>query len=304
MIKTIKYKKITWIDIQRPEEKDIEYLQTNFNFHPVILSELIPPSYFSKVKKYDNYIYFIFYYPFHHYIKRQIRARELDVLITKNVLITSHYQPIAPLKAVWDACNLYKQERKKYLGQGTGFLLYSILDKSFSECLLKLNRIEKRIAFVENEIFAGKEKEMVKEISIIKREIVDFYRIIEPQRPVIDSLVIEGEKFWGKRLTPYFSNLASYFGVCWNRIRNFQDTIKVLEETNNSLLTNKINEIIKVLTIFSVIVFPLTLLAAIFGMNTTYLPFVGYKYDFWIVLGIMFAGVLFMLGIFKKKKWL
>ncbi|KPJ56193.1 hypothetical protein AMJ49_05480 [Parcubacteria bacterium DG_74_2] len=304
MIKTIKYKKITWIDIERPDEKDIEYLRTNFNFHPIILAELIPPSYFSKVKKYDNYIYFIFYYPFYHNIKRQTRARELDVLITKNVLITSHYQPIVPLKAVWDACNLYKEEKEKYLTQGTGFLLYSILDKTFSECLLKLNRIEKRIGFVENEIFAGKEKEMVKEISIVKRDIIDFYRIIEPQKSVINSLVSEGGKFWGRKFLPYFSNLASSFGVCWNRIRNFQDIIKALEETNNSLLTNKINEIVKILTIFSVIVFPLTLLASIFGMNTKYLPLVGIKGDFWIVLGIMGIGTLFMLGLFKKKKWL
>ena len=295
---------MTWIDIERPDEKDIEYLRTNFNFHPIILAELIPPSYFSKVKRYDNYIYSIFYYPFHDKVKRETRARELDVLITKNVLITSHYQPIAPLKAVWDMCNLYEEEKEKYFKQGTGFILFSILDKILDRCTLKLNRIEKRIGFIEKEVFEGKEKEMVKEISIIKRDIIDFYRIIEPQKPIIESLSSEGEKLWGKKILPYFSSLTSSFGVCWNRIKSFQDIIKNVEETNNSLLSAKINEIIKILTIFSVIVFPLTLLTSVFGMNTQYLPIVGLENDFWIIFSIMVVSALFMLTIFKKKKWI
>ncbi len=304
MINSLKRNKFTWIDIERPDEKDIEYLRLNFNFHPVILTEIIPPSYFSKVKKYDGYIYFIFYYPFHDKIKRETRARELDVLATKNVLITSHYQPIAPLKAVWDVCNLYEEEKEKYFSQGTGFLLYSILDKTFDQCLLKLNRVEKRINFIEKKIFEGKEKEMVKEISFVKRDIIDFYRIVEPQKSVIESLALEGEKFWGIKFSPYFSNLTSSFGVCWNRIKNFQDIIGALEETNNSLVNTKINEIIKVLTIFSVIVFPLTLISSIFSMNIYYLPIAGAKEDFWIILGIMATASFLMLLMFKKKKWI
>jgi len=304
MINIIRYKNTTWIDIIKPTKEDIKYLKDNFKFHPVVLNEIIPPSYFPKVKNYRSYLFQVFYYPVYNKITRETDPRELDILVTKDTLITVHYQTILPLKALWDRCNLYDTEKKKYFTQGSGFLLFNLLSKIFDQCLLKLNRIDRRIEFIEKEIFQGRERKMVEEISIVKRDIIDFYRIIEPQKSIVESLVFEGEKFWGEEIVPYFSDLLSSFGLIWNQLKNYRETIEALQQTNDSLLTTKINDIIKVLTIFSVIVFPLTLLASIFGMNTKFLPFVGWPGDFWIILGIMFLGVIVMIIYFRKRRWI
>jgi len=304
MINIIRYKNTTWIDIIKPTKEDIKYLKDNFKFHPVVLNEIIPSSYFPKVKNYRSYLFQVFYYPVYNKITRETDSRELDILVTKDTLITVHYQTILPLKALWDRCNLYDPEKKKYFTQSSGFLLFNLLSKIFDQCLLKLNRIDRRIEFIEKEIFQGRERKMVEEISIVKRDIIDFYRIIEPQKSIVESLISEGEKFWGKEIVPYFSDLLSSFGLIWNQLKNYRETIEALQQTNDSLLTTKINDIIKVLTIFSVIVFPLTLLASIFGMNTKFLPFVGWSGDFWIILGIMILGVIVMIIYFRKRRWI
>jgi magnesium transporter len=300
----VKGPKVTWVDIQNPTREDIQYLQENFRLHPLVLDEIIPPSWRTKVDVYPNYLFAIVYYPVYNKIKKETRPRELDIIITRDVIITSHYNSIVPVKSLFDAINMYQDAKNEFLNQGTGHLLYYILNEFWESCLLKLSRINRKLDDVEKAIFEGKEKEMLYEISVVKADIIDFWRIIGPQGDVLESLRKEGTKFFGEEMEHYFSHLIGDWSQAKNDLATYRETIRALEETNNSLLTNKTNEIVKLLTFFSVIVFPLTLLAAIFGMNTEYLPFVGRSGDFWIITGIMATGVIAMIGFFRHKKWL
>lgn len=190
------------------------------------------------------------------------------------------------------------------MNEGSGQLLFYILSGFWKNCLTKATRLDQRIDEVEKEIFKGKEKEMVWEISFAKTDIINFWRIVEPQEEILESLAKEGMEFFGKDMAPYFSDILGTYGQTRNSLETYKETILALENTNQSLLSTKINEIIKLLTIFSVIVFPLTLLASIFGMNTAYLPLVGEPQDFWIILGIMFGGVMIMIIYFRKRRWI
>jgi len=305
MRQTIKYKNTTWIDIYQPDKEDLEFLRTHFKFHPITLSELIRPSFFPQVRLFGRrYLYLVIYYPVYDKVKRETRPRELDIIVTKNTIITSHYQSILPLKAIWDKCVLYEDQKKKYLGQGSSLLLFYILKGILKNCLLKVNRIEQKIDSIEQEIFQNKEKEMVQEISFVKTDIIDFYRIIEPQKDVMESLPFIAEEFWGEEVSPYFSEVIGTFGIIWNQLETFKDTITGLEETNNSLLSTKINEVIKVLTIFSVILMPLNLLASMLGMNLINLPFAHHPWGFWLISFIMAGIAIAMILYFKKKRWI
>ena len=249
-------------------------------------------------------MFLIMHYPVYSKERRETRPRELDIIVTKNAVITVHYRSIVPLKSLFDKCNLYDEAKKTYM-QTPGYLLFYILSGLWKSGLLKLDRINMKIDQIEEKIFHGKEKNIVTEISLTKADIINFWRIVSPQEESLQSLLEEKNlSFLGKDLAPYFSDVMGDFSQTKHSLITYRETIQALEDTNNSLLSNKMNEIIKLLTIFSVIVFPLTLLAAIFGMNTAYLPFVGRENDFWILSGIMIAGVLVMIGIFKKAKWL
>lgn len=304
MRKIIKGPKTTWVDIQDPNDEDIKYLKERFKLHPLVLGELIPPGYRPKVECYKNYLFMILYYPIYSKERRETRPRELDIIVTKEVLITSHYKSILPVGALFNTCNLYQKSRKSYMSEGTGQLLFFLLSGFWKNCLIKLERIDKRIDDAEKKIFAGREKEMVLEISLIKTDIINFWRIIESQQETLKSLFKEGASFWGEHLTPYFSDLLGTYNQAWNDIKTLKETILALENTNQSLLSAKINEIIKVLTVFSVIFLPLTLIASIWGMNISKMPLIKSSTGFWMILSLMVAMIGIMILFFKKKKWL
>jgi magnesium transporter len=245
----------------------------------------------------------ILYYPIYNKEKRETNPRELDIILTKNVLITSHYRFILPLKALFDTCNLYQKPKKNYMSDSTGHLLFYILSSFWKSCLTKLDRIEKRLDGIEKEIFRGKEKEMVLEISLVKADIIDFWRIIEPQREIMKSISTEGIVFFGKELDPYFADVLGTYSQAWNEIKTYKETILALKDTNQSLLSTKTNEIMKVLTVFSVIMLPLTLLASIWGMNVP-VPLSNSPWGFWSIVLLMILLVGFMLHYFRKRKWL
>jgi len=300
----VKGPKVTWVDIQNPTEEDVEFLRETYSFHPLILKEIVPPSWRAKVEVFPSYLFLVLHYPAYNKNNKKTRPRELDIIVTKDTIITSHYSSILPIKALLDRCNLYEESKKAYMGQGAGYLLYYILDRFWKDCLIKLSRIDTKLTSIEEQIFDKREAEMVQEISLARTDILDFARIITPQQDILQSLHDVAPGFFGAELKPYFSNVTGNYTRCRNELETQKEVIQALEETNNSLLNKKINEIIKVLTIFSVIVFPLTLFAGIFGMNTKYLPIVGSPNDFWIISAIMLSGILLMILFFKKRGWL
>lgn len=300
----IKGPKVTWIDIQNPTEKDVDYLKKKFNFHSLVLDELISASHRSKVESYPDYLYMIFHYPIYSTKKRETRPREVDIIVTKNTIITSHYFSVFPLSVVFERCKNYSKVRKRYMNQTSGYLLYYILNEVWKSCLTKLTRIDQRIDKIEEEIFAGQEKEMVLEISLVKTDIINFWRIIEPQRIILESLSKEGTEFFGQQLYHYFSDILGTFDQIWNSLQTYKETILALENTNQSLLSTKTNEIIKVLTIFSVIFLPLTLAASIWGMNIKSMPLTASNLGFWIIIILMAVLSGVMISLFKRKKWL
>ena len=191
------------------------------------------------------------------------------------------------------------------MGKGSCLLLYRILHRILEDTAKKTSKIDRKLTLIEESIFKAKERKMLVEISLTKADIIDFWRIVRPQKGIFTSLRDNAADFFhGEHYTPYFSNLRNNWARIMSTLIIAKETINSLEQTNNALLTDKTNEIVKLLTIFAVIVFPLSLLAAIFGMNTKYLPIVGLPGDFWIVTGFMLAGTLFMIVLFKRKKWL
>ncbi len=295
---------VTWIDIQDPQKEDVEYLQKEFTFHPLALDQIIPPSWSTKVEVFPSHLLLILFLPSYNKEKRESRPRELDIIITKDILVTSHYNSIVPLKEVFHQCNLYKEEQEKWMAQGTGYLLHHILHALWEDCSSKVNRIDQKLTRIEESMFHGKEQEMLKEISIVKADIINFWKIVRPQKGVFTSLRDMSGEFFGPQLTPYFSHLRNHWARVASSLLAHKDTVEAFENTNNALLSHKTNEIVKVLTIFSVIVLPLAILSQIFGMNPSSLPFQNDPRGFWIITTVMVLGVFVFFLYFKRKKWL
>ena len=303
-MQVIKTKKLTWIDIKNPSKKDLEWLRRNYNLHPLVLEQLLPDLDYPRVENFGDYIFLVLFYPFFERTTFQTIPFELDIIVSKKYIITAHPKDIVPLKAIFDKCNLYEEERDKYTKNGPGGLLYFIIEELLNAYFPKLKHIKQNIDKIERLIYEKEYQKAVREISLVRRDLIGFQRIVESQRLAFKTLAEDEQTFFEKKLRPYFNELWRLHNQIEHIVLTNQKTLDALSVTNESLLTNWTNKIIKTLTIFSVIVFPLTLLAAVFGMNTSYLPFVGRTDDFWIITGIMAAGTTLMLLIFKLKKWI
>jgi len=305
MKQDIKTQKLTWIDINSPTESDIRYLKKKFNIHPLVLDELINPTPRPRVEPHKDYLFMVLYYPMYNVETRKTSSRELNIIVTKKAVITSHYKPIPPLKTLFDNCRFHKQSQKIYISEGSGQLVYYILSAFWKNCFKKLEKIDERIDNIQKYIFSGKEKEMVLEISLVKTDIINFWRIIEPQKEVLESLSKEGLTFFGQALLPHFSDVLGTYERVSNNLETDKETILALEDTNQSLLSTRINEVMKVLTTFSVVMLPLTLIASIWGMNFPQsLPLSNSPAGFWLVFILMSIILFVMIIYFRRKKWL
>ena len=297
---------LTWVDIIDPDRKDIKFLKESFDFHPVVLKELLSPTLRPKVEHYDNYLFMVLHFPIYDPKEKATKSIELDFLITKNALITIRYAKIQPLEGFWKKCQ--KDSQYLYFQNSPALLLHCILEELNNFSLRQIDHITKKLDAIEKKIFKirspKQENEMVEKISLIRMDILNFRRTIKPQSAILRSLKARGIEFFGKKLAPYFTDIIGDYLRVWNLLENHKETIESFQETNDSLLTNKANRVMTILTMFAVIVFPLTLLAGVWGMNTDFLPFVGMANDFWIIVSIMIMGMTFMLVMFKLKKWL
>ncbi|MEE8194294.1 MAG: magnesium/cobalt transporter CorA [Dehalococcoidales bacterium] len=288
---------LNWIDIKPPTEKATEYLAQNYPFHPLDLDDTLSRIQRPKIDEYKDYLYLVFHFPEYKREERVLTSSQLSVFIGQNYLITLHNGGLKPLVKLFKECQIDKESRQEYLGQGTGFLLYRILDRLVDYCLPILNKLGDRIERVEDEIFSDSKRGTVRAISILRRDIIRFRRIIWPMRAVIGNLEPKVRRFAKKDLVVYFGDMVDHLDKIWDGLDEYKEIIEGLSDTHDSLASNRTNEVVRILTIIATVMLPITVVASIYGMNIP-LPFQDSSYSLLFVFLIMLAvigGILYFL---------
>ena len=305
----IKTPRLNWINIINASEKEISFLQKKFKFDQLDLNDSFSHTHAQRPKLNirPDYLFIILLFPVYNRKTREITPAEIDIFLTKNQLITIHYNQLAPLRDIFANCQQSAKIREKFLAPGSLMSLYEILDRLYGSLFPMLDHISLDINNIEKNIFAGKERQMVYETLVVKRNIVYFRKIMQAHKSILKRFVNK-KLFWADtnpdKTSRYYDDLLDHTKNVWDILENYQQTIDGLEDTNTSLVSFKLNDIMRTLTIFSVIVFPLTLMAAIFGMNVNHMPIAGSNLDFWKIIAIMAAASLCMFAYFKHKKWI
>lgn len=294
---------IAWINLANAGTDDLLFLKDKFRLHSSVLSQLPIPIKRPKIEEYPDYLFLVLHFPVFNPQTRQTTPTELDFIVTRKAIITVYQDPIPTLEIFFNEC-LYREATQHDYFQRTGYLLFCILDKLIDSCLPMLDHIQENIDVIENKIFQGHEKEMLSEIAIVKRDIIDFRRTIKPQRSVLEIMAQKTNRFFEQDLSFITQEVIGSNIRVWNILENLKDMIEAIEETNNSLLSYKINSILKTLTLLSFITFPLSLVAALLSMNTGLPEFLRGGHAFWIVIFLMMLTSFGMFLMFKKKKWL
>jgi magnesium transporter len=304
MFTRYKYKKLNWIDLESPSNDEIKKIMQEHNIHPEVAEEMLSPSLKPKVELYKDFIYLILHFPTIKHTHRTQKVQEVNFVIGKNFLITTRYDTIDAIHKFSKVFEVNTILNKSLIGNHAGFLFYFLVKKLYKSLVHELEYMESNLNKIESHIFEGKERLMVSAISEASRELIDFKRAVTYHEEVLNELELAGTQLFGKDFVFYLRTVVAEYKRVMDMLRNSREFLSELRETNNSLLTTKQNEVMKVLTIMAFVTFPLSLIASIFGMNTLHNPIIGLPGDFWIVITIMITLTTIFFAFFKRKNWL
>jgi magnesium transporter len=302
-IQKIEYNGITWLDIPQPTVMDIEFLRQNFPFHPLDIEDLLGNLQRPKLDEYDDYLFLVVHMPVFDKARRVTAASEVNLFVGPDYLVSLHKGELWPIAKLFDSVKSSERLQAENLGNGPGYLLYRLIDKLVDNCFPLVYKIERNVQEIEAKIFESKVRETVFELSVIRRDIIAFRRIIKPQIPVISRLEYLKSRIISEDLEIYFSDISDHLGKIWDSLDDLKTITESLNDTHTSLTSYQTSEVMKVLTIISVIMLPLTLVSGIYGMNVD-LPFQHHPLAFSLVMGVMaFVGVG-MLAVFRLQRWI
>jgi len=294
---------LTWVNIERPTEKETEYLAQNYPFHHLDLDDCLSRIQRPKIDEYKDYLFLVFHFPVFSKEARVTTTSQVSVFIGQNYLITLHKGELKPLVKLFKECQIDEESRQENFSQGSSYLLYRIIDRLVDYCLPILNKIGDNIEEAEDRIFSDRMRGAIKEISTLRRDVISFRRIIWPIRAVIGSLEPKIRRFTKTDLAVYFGDMVDHVDKIWDGLDEYKEIIEGLNDTHDSLANNRTNEVMRILTIVATIFFPITLVASIWGMNIP-LPFQQSSYSLLYIILIMVGIIGGMLYFFHRRRWI
>lgn len=308
-VQSINCGKLTWTYIEKPTSKEVSYLAENFPFHPLNLDDIASRVQRPKIDEYDDHLFIVLHFPVFNKQSLVTVSSEVDIFIGEKYIVTVHCNAdLKPLAKFFKECQIDENIRMAYMSRSSGYLLYHILDRLTNYCFPILNKLSDNIEKVEDLIFNRTVPETVREISLIRRDLISFRRVIHPQTSVIEALEQEEYPFLKEDQEVYFGDIADHFRKIWDALEDNKEMVDGLSDTSNWLTSHRIQEIMRVLTIITAFLAPATLIASIYGMNVN-LPggeSVGTQgFITLIILVSMMVGIAIAMLIFlRRRNWL
>jgi magnesium transporter len=302
-VEVVEYGGLRWINIERPTTVDRAWLEEHFEFHPLDYEDVLSRNQRPKIDEYPDYLFIVLHFPVFDKAVGRLNGAELDIFIGPDYIITLPNSPLPPVEYLFERCRSSEEVREAMLSKGSGYLLYKIVDDAFDYCFPMLRKIGNKLERLEEDIFEGRAEEVVRDLSNSKQEIINFRKVIRPQRAVLRDLERTKQRYLAEDLEVYFDDIVDASERIWDMLENYKEVVEALEDTNESVLSHRVNEVLRVLTAFSVVILPLTLFASIFGMNVVF-PFEPSVEAFWAILGGMVVALVGMVAYFRSRGWL
>lgn len=303
MISRYTHKNLTWVDLEKPSKEEVLAVMQEFKINSKVGEELIGATVHSKAELHNNSIYLILKFPDGADNAGQPVEKEVDFVIGKDFIITAHYDtfdPIYEFKKMFEVSSILSNNN---FGDHAGYLFYSMIKIIYSNLNEQLYEINDTLKRIERKIFEDQEEKMVKEISQAHRRILDIKQAIRFHGEILKSFEAAGKRFFGEDFSYYLESITSEYQKVANTLEGHKEILKDLKDTNDSLLTTKTNEVMKVLTFITFTILPFTLTTGILGMNIPLTENVGVGAIIIIFSLALSVGVC-VFAYFRKRKWL
>ena len=306
MIKTNVYRNLEWIDVDSPTLDEISLLIKKYDLHPLIGEELLSPSRKSKVDVFGNHLFLTLQIPIRSKInnKYEVKEKEIDFVISDKFIITSKNELIEPLHNFSKILETNNILDKRSTGEHAGILFFYMVKKIYDYMRNDLENIKDALIEAEKHIFLGRERKMVEVISELSRELIDFKQTSGLHEETLESFKNIPKDFFGNEFNSFTEDLRAEYISIHDLVSSNKELLYDLRDTNDSLLSTKQNESMKLFSILAFVTFPLMLFLNLFMLPTTHTPIIGHPFDWEIIALIVIVAELSMFAYFKKKEWL
>jgi magnesium transporter len=294
---------LTWINLESLDSESVNQLAERFGWHPLDLEDVFSKRQRPKVDDYPEYLFAVLHFPRYDKAIQRLNAAEIDIFLGPDYLVTIPNVELLPVTRLFRRCEEDEQFRDELFAKGSGRLLYEVLDDLFDYCFPILDKIGHKLDSLEDDVFEGRSEDIVRDISNAKQEIISYRKIIKPERPTLRLLERHVERFLPEELELYFDDIVDAAERIWDLLDNYKEVVDGLEDTNESVISHRQNNVLRILTVVSVVLLPLTLISGIFGMNVHF-PGFDTAWAFWTIAGVMLATALSLIAFFRYKRWL
>jgi magnesium transporter len=296
---------LTWIHLDAPDAFFAGELANRFGWHPLDVEDVLSKRQRPKIDEYgdEGYLFGVLHFPVYDRSIQRLNAAELDFFIGPDYLVTLPTVELLPVTRLFRRCEEDEAFREQLFSKGSGRLLYEVLDDLFDYCFPILDKIGYKLDSLEDDVFEGRSEEVVRDISNVKQEIISYRKIVKPERTTLRVLERYVERFLPEELELYFDDIVDATERIWDILDNYKEVVEALEDTNESVISHRQNDVLRLLTVFSVILLPLTLITGFFGMNVDF-PGFDTAWAFWVISIGMFTTLLGVLAFFRYKRLL
>ena len=293
---------VTWINIEGLKYTDeIENIGRQYGLHPLILEDIVNTTQRPKIDEYENYIFIVLKMLYYNK-DENIVIEQVSFVLGENYVLTFQESEGDVFGSIRDRLRL---NRGRIRGMKSDYLLYALIDAVVDNYFTIIETLGNKIEDLETDLFTGTVREDINiEVQQLKREILKVRRAIFPLREIINRIEKGDYPFIFKRTITYFRDIYDHLVQVTENLDIYREMIWSLMDMYMTTISNKMNEVMKLLTIIATIFIPLTFIAGIYGMNFENIPELHYKYSYYILWGIMIMIFLGMIYYFKKKKWL
>ncbi len=295
-LKKIKQQNLEWVDITRPSHRDRDYLEQECNFQDVDIDYAFASTLRSKIAPRPQYTFLVVMLPYYLDDQETIELHEIDIFMSSKQLITIHISPIAEMTELMMDLQENSIARKELFSGGTKHVMFVLFESLLDHTDIMIDTVNSRLEGLKKEIFAGTHgPEMVEATLKMRHAVMEMRKSVRGFKTIINHL--QGVKGF-----EYFESLHDYATELWDELESNKELIEALEDANETLITHTLNNFLKTLTLFSTALLPASVTAGIFGMNARHMPFVNDQYDFWIMLGIVFASSICVFALFAWNR--
>jgi magnesium transporter len=300
---------LTWVHWAEPTYEDARILAERFGWHPLDVEDVLSRRQRPKVDVYaedeSSYLFAVLHFPVYDRTIGRLNAGELDAFLGPDYLVTFPTTELRPVTLLFRRCYENEELRLGLFARGSGRLFYEVLDDLYDYCFPIVDKIGYKLEQIDESIddVGVRAKDLVRDIHKAKQEIISYRKIIKPQRATLRQLERGVERFLPEELELYFDDIVDASERIWDMLDNYKEVVEALEDTNESLISHQQNDILYVLTIFSVVMLPLTFITGLFGMNVDF-PGFGTSDAFYAIVALFVVLVVSMVGFFRYKRWL